>query len=169
MNYHKVAVELGHNKEAFRGLLYGVDKEQYLWKPSSEKWCLLEVVCHLYDEECEDFRPRVDHVLYHQDQPMEPIDPKEWVISRKYMEQEYEHVLHAFLAERQRSINYLNSLSVPEWDNVHVHPVLGPITASTLLYNWLAHDYHHIRQINELKYLWLKSRITEPLTYAGKW
>jgi hypothetical protein len=169
MNYHKVGIELGHNKEVFKALLHGAEKEQYLWKPSADKWCMLEILCHLYDEECEDFRPRIDHILYHQDQPMVPIDPQEWVTSRKYMEQDYEKVLHAFLAERQRSINYLNSLSLPEWGNVYVHPKLGPITASMLLYNWLAHDYHHIRQINALKYEWLKSRVTEPLTYAGNW
>ena len=169
MNYLKVAVELGHNKEVFRGLLHGADKELYTWRPAPEKWCMLEIICHLYDEECEDFRARVEHVLYLPDAEMAPIDPQAWVTSRNYFQQDFESVLHGFLAERQRSVNYLNSLSVPQWDNVYVHPKLGPMTASAFLYNWLAHDYHHIRQINELKYLYLRAKVVEPLTYAGEW
>ncbi len=169
MNYLKIAIELSHNKEVFRSLLHGVEKEQYNWKPAPEKWCLLEVICHLYDEECEDFRARMQQVLLDPHQPLQPIDPQGWVSSRGYMQKDYDNVLHAFLVERSRSVNYLNALVMPNWGNTHIHPQLGPVTASLFLSNWLAHDYHHIRQINELKYQYFKSKITEPLTYAGNW
>jgi hypothetical protein len=169
MNYLKIAIELAHNKEVFRSLLHGVEKEQYLWKPAADKWCLLEVVCHLYDEECEDFRARVQQILHNPDHALAPIDPEGWVIDRKYLSKDYDHVLHAFLVERGRSVNYLNALVTPMWGNTNMHPVLGPVNASLLLSNWLAHDYLHIRQINELKYLYFCSRTDEPLTYAGNW
>lgn len=170
MNYLRVSVELGHNKEVFRGLFHGADRELYTWRPAPDKWCMLEIICHLYDEECEDFRARVEHVLLHGDRlPMQPIDPQGWVTSRSYMLKDYETILHGFLAERQRSVNFLNALSVPQWDNVYNHPVLGPLKASTFLYNWLAHDHHHIRQVNDLKYRYLASKVQDPLTYAGKW
>jgi hypothetical protein len=169
MNYLKIAIELNHNKEVFRSLLYGVEKDQYTWRPAPDKWCLLEVVCHLYDEECEDFRARVQHMLHNPESPLTSIDPASWVTTRNYLQQDYGNVLHSLLIERGRSVNYLNALVTPMWHTTQNHPQLGPVTASLFLSNWLAHDYHHIRQINELKYLYFKSKTDEPLSYAGKW
>ena len=37
------------------------------WKPSEGRWSALEVVCHLADEEREDFRVRLDLTLHHPD------------------------------------------------------------------------------------------------------
>ena len=42
-------------------------------------------------------------------------------------------------------------------------------SAKQFLNNWLAHDYHHIRQINAIQYDFLKSSSGEALNYAGKW
>jgi hypothetical protein len=55
------------------------------------------------------------------------------------------------------------------WHNTHIHPQLGTVTASMFLSNWLAHDYLHIRQINELKYLYFKQKTDESLEYVGNW
>ena len=63
MNLPYITTALGQNKAVFENLLSGIDEQTYLWKPSANKWCLLEIVCHLYDEEREDFRARVKHVL----------------------------------------------------------------------------------------------------------
>ena len=169
MNYLNVTIELSRNKEVFRNLLHGVEKHQYTWKPAPEKWCLLEIVCHLHDEECEDFRARAQQILQDPEQELAPIDPVGWVTSRNYMQQDYDNVLHAFLVERGRSVNYLNSLVTPMWHNTHNHPKLGPVSANMFLQNWVAHDYLHIRQINELKYRYFASKADEPLDYAGKW
>lgn len=169
MNYHNIAIQLGHNKEVFRSLLGSVEKSQYLWKPAPDKWCLLEVICHLYDEERYDFKARVQHVLQSPEKEMPAIDPQGWVEAHRYMAQDYDIVLHAFLVERGRSQNYLNSLVMPQWENVHNHPKLGAVTAGFFLNNWLAHDYLHIRQIIALKYQYFLSNSKEKLNYAGDW
>jgi hypothetical protein len=169
MNHINIAIELNRNRDVFREMLHGVDDAQVKWKPLPEKWCMLEIVCHLYDEEVKDFRARVQQVLQDPALPLDPIDPVGWVQSRGYMQQDFEHVLHTFLAERMKSVNFLNSLNNPHWDNTYLHPKLGPMPASLFLHNWLAHDYHHIRQINELKYLYLKTKSKDPLSYAGEW
>ena len=51
MNHLQIADELNRNLEVFRGLFRGADQQVYLWRPSPEKWCMLEVLCHLLDEE----------------------------------------------------------------------------------------------------------------------
>jgi len=169
MNHINIAIELNRNKEVFRNMLHGVDDIQVKWRSQPGKWCLLEIICHLYDEEIKDFRARVQQVLQDPLLPLEPIDPQGWVTGNSYMQQDFEEVLHNFLAERGKSVNFLNTLTYPKWDNVHYHPKFGPMPASLFLHNWLAHDYHHIRQINELKYMFLKAHSTDALNYAGNW
>jgi hypothetical protein len=35
--------------------------------------------------------------------------------------------------------------------------------------NWLAHDYHHIRQVNRRLYEYLQFKSKANLAYAGNW
>ena len=161
--------ELSKNREVFKILLTGLSREEYLWKQNTNKWCLLEIICHLYDEEREDFRARTKSVLETPDKSLVAFDPVGWVKDRNYLEKDYEPILHSFLKERAQSVSWLHTLLSPNWDNVHVHPKLGSITAKQFLDNWLAHDYLHIRQIIKLKYDYLKEVTGETLNYAGDW
>jgi len=47
----------------FKGLTKDINTELAIWKPAPDKWSILEVVNHLYDEEREDFRQRLELVL----------------------------------------------------------------------------------------------------------
>lgn len=169
MNYERVIRELSGNKDIIRELLTGIPKEEYLWKPKPGKWCLLEIICHLYDEEREDFRTRIKNVLENLEFPLPPIDPPGWVTERKYMEQEFKNIIEKFIMEREWSIEWLRSLKSPNWDNAYMHPMFGRMTAKMFLSNWLAHDYLHIRQILSLKFDYNEQLFGEPLTYAGEW
>lgn len=169
MNTAIIINELERNKLIFKDLLENLPEEIYLWRPAVNKWCLLEIVCHLHDEEREDFRARVKHVLETPKLPAGPIDPVGWVTARKYMEQDFIIVLQNFLKERDISVDWLKKLNDPKWDNVYKHPLLGNISAGTFFTNWLAHDYLHIRQITKTKYQYLQFNTGEDLSYAGEW
>jgi hypothetical protein len=168
MDHQYVIDQLQANAGTFRSLFSGIYREQITWKPEPAKWCLLEVACHLFDEEREDFRARVKHVLETPDQPMPPINPQDWVLERKYMEQDFENTADKFLEERAFSIKWLNGLKSPSWKQAYMHPKVGPISAEFLLANWLAHDYLHFRQITRLKYQYLQ-HLAGDLKYAGEW
>lgn len=169
MDYTKIINGLSENRIVFKYLLSGLGKEMYLWKPNPEKWCLLEVVCHLYNVEREDFRVRTKHVLDTPTAALPPINPGGWVDMSNYMQQNYLDKLNDFLSERAQSIKWLYSLHNPNWDNSCEHPKFGKMTAGMFLSNWLAHDYLHIRQITKLKYDYLKQLTNEDLSYAGNW
>ena len=169
MNHNKIIQELTRNKLVFNELLTGLTDEEFLWKQNSEKWCLLEIICHLYDEEREDFRTRTKQVLESPELPLPKIDPVGWVTERKYLQQNFSEKLKDFLSEREQSVKWLQSLMNPKWENAYNHPKLGKMTAKLILANWLAHDYLHIRQITKLKYDHLKSKSDEDLSYAGNW
>jgi hypothetical protein len=161
--------QLQNNKFTFKSLLSDLGQDEYKWKYLSEKWCLLEVVCHLVDEEKEDFRQRVKTTLESPGESPPPIDPVKWVQQRNYIDQNFQEKLEEFLMERDKSIDWLMSLKEPNWENSYVHQELGPFTAFQFLSNWLAHDYLHIRQIVKIKFEHLKKISTEENDYAGNW
>jgi len=120
MNYSKTFEELDRNKSIFKDLLENLNEEESLWKPNPDKWCLLEIICHLRDEEVEDFRTRVGSVLETPELTLPPIDPVNWVKERNYIEQNYKQTLNDFLQERERSVEWLQALTDPKWDNEYL-------------------------------------------------
>ena len=169
MNLTYYIERLSGNASVFEGLARGIGDEQARWKPSVEKWSILEVVNHLYDEERDDFRTRLDLLLHHPEKTWPPIDPQGWAIERRYNERELNESLERFLAERQKSIEWLKQLKEPPLENKYEHPQ-GTISAGDLLASWLAHDFLHIRQLARLHWQYLNS-ISAPFktAYAGEW
>ncbi len=169
MNHSYITEKLSQNKKVFKYLLSGIPAEEYNWKPRPEKWCLLEIVCHLFDEEQFDFKARVRHTIENHPGDPPPIDPEGWVKSKRYIEQNYEDVQKKFLNERTNSVDWLKSLDSPKWENTYQHPQFGPMSAEFFLSNWLAHDYLHFKQITALKYMFLSKQENTNLIYAGEW
>ena len=158
------------NAEAIAALLSGVSDEQARWKPSREEWSMLEVVNHLYDEEREDFRTRVDYTLHRPEADWPPIDPEGWVVERAYQQRDPATSLEGFLRERRASVTWLAGLQNPGWDSTHHHPDLGSLTAGEVLGAWLAHDHLHLRQLNQLHWQYLSQHLAPgSLDYAGGW
>ena len=164
-----VLEQLQKNKGIFKNLFEDENEDMFLWKQTPEKWCLLEILCHLYDEEREDFRFRTKWVLERPNETPPNFNPIVWVTERNYMQQDYNVMLNKFLNERDDSIDWLKSLKNPKWDNYYVHPKIGNLSAKHFLDNWLAHDYLHFRQITKLKFDYLNHRSGERLDYAGIW
>ena len=161
---------LDANRAVFPPLIGAVTEEQARWRPGPDKWSLLEVVCHLLDEEREDFRRRLDLTLRDPESPWPPIDPPAWVEQRRYRDRDLGASLAEFLAERDNSLAWLRSLADPAWENRYEHPLLGTIRAGDLLASWVGHDLLHIRQIIGLQWGWAASLAGPYDTkYAGEW
>lgn len=160
--------QLTLNKGTFEQLLNVKSIEEALWKPHPDHWCLLQIACHLVDEEVEDFRTRIKTAL-NPALPFVPIDPEGWAMSRSYMAQDYETKVSEWLAERAKSLHWLQSLKGVDWQSSLNHPALGSLSAYHFLANWVAHDHIHIRQILKVKHAYLSHLSGQDLSYAGKW
>ncbi|MEM7367902.1 MAG: DinB family protein [Bacteroidota bacterium] len=169
MPHFSLISQLAQNKLVFEQLLKPADEALILFRPHAKHWCLLEIICHLYDEEREDFRARISSILKDPLQPLAPFNPVAWLTERQYMEQEYEEKLSAFLAEREASLDWLTQLDAPNWAQAYQHPTAGPLSANSFLANWVAHDYLHIRQIVRIKYQYVQHLTGESIDYAGTW
>jgi len=167
---HKIIIQsLENNIAVFNSILSGASEKLQVWRAAPEKWNLLEIVCHLYDEECDDFRTRLKSVLENPESEFPAIDPIAWVRERKYAKNDFTDKLDAFLDEREESIKWLRSLKNPQWENAYQHPKLGAMSGNLFLANWLEHDYLHMRQILNIKHEYLKSISGQKLNYAGNW
>jgi hypothetical protein len=158
------------NRQVIAGLASTLSLEQASWKPSPDKWSVLEVINHLCDEEREDFRQRLNLVLTNPEQTWPRIDPQDWVTSRHYQERDLDASLKDFLRERENSLSWLGQLAQPNWNNRYKHPDGHFISAGDLLASWLAHDYLHVRQLARLHWQYVGA-ISHPhqTTYGGPW
>jgi hypothetical protein len=157
------------NIQVFQNISTSYPAEIIKWKPSPEKWCLLEIINHLYDEEREDFRARLKNILNNKTE-WDPIRPSEWVTERKYMERNLKESLNDFISERKQSIEWLNTINDSDLDITVSHHKFGDFNARQMLASWLAHDILHLRQILRLQYLYLEQSIKpNTLDYAGGW
>ncbi len=161
--------ELERNARAIEVLVSGIESPQARWKPNPDSWSILEVINHLYDEERDDFRTRVRHVLTGALGDPPPIDPVGWVTARDYNTRDLAESVSNFRAERANSLAWLTGLNDPDWESTYTAS-WGSIRAGDLMVAWTAHDLLHVRQINELKWAYGATEF-EPYTarYAGDW
>jgi len=169
MKYDVLYQELTQSTEMIRALLAGIGQEEAQYKPSRGTWSILEVTCHLYDEEREDFREHLDFILHRQHEEWHPIAPTAWVKLRKYNEQDFKTMKYKFFRERAKSLIWLKGLKNADW-NVTYKNKWGKMRAGDMFASWVAHDNLHIRQLAELRRVRIE-KITKPhhIQYAGDW
>jgi hypothetical protein len=161
--------QLASHARAIATLTQDVSDEQSRWKPDEDTWSILEVVNHLYDEECLDFRVRLDIILHRPDVTPPPINPQGWVLEKRYNERELSESLKNFLTEREASLAWLRSLTTPNWEQ-RVPTPWGSISAGDMFTAWVTHDTLHLRQLVELHHAHVV-RLGAPYDgqYAGEW
>lgn len=148
----------------------GLSDEEVRVKPPSGAWSVLEIVCHLADEEAEDFRVRVLSTLEDPSKPWPNIDPEGALAERKSNEKILAEELGRFTRERSESIRLLREVSDPDWNRTYHHPSLGELRAGDIMASWAVHDMLHLRQIAKRRFEQL-STAGKPFgtTYAGSW
>lgn len=161
MDFNALYRELQNSTEMIRALLLEISQEDAQVKPTPESWSMLEVVCHLYDVEREDFREHLDFILHRQNEEYHAMDPQDWIRSRNYNEQ--------IFTERRISLDWLKGLTNTDWDVTYTSDY-GSVSAGEMFACWIAHDNLHLRQFVELRRARIEN-ITKPhpIEYAGEW
>lgn len=171
MDTRTVIRRLAHGADVFADLVAGVSDDQARWKPAPDRWSILEVVCHLADEEARDFRARLGLTLHRPGVAWLPIDPERWVVEERYADRDLPAEIRRFRDERAHSVAWLEGLEEPDWSLAYEHPSAGRLHAADLLASWLAHDLIHVRQVNRLHRQYLETVVAPgcSLEYAGAW
>jgi len=161
--------QLALNRDRVAALARGISEDLAHWKPNQESWSVLEVICHLADEEEFDFPVRLQLILDKSDKAWPEIDPEGWVTERKYNEADLFETLNRYMGLRNEALAWLDSIENPDWDIVYEAP-FGEITAGDMFVSWVTHDLMHLRQLIELQRFYLVEQ-AKPyhMDYAGDW
>ncbi|MFI4893369.1 MAG: DinB family protein [Phycisphaerales bacterium JB058] len=155
---------------ALASAIAGLSDDEARWKPPSGAWSILEIVCHLADEEAEDFRQRVFSTLDDPDKPWPGIDPEAAATDRTYNERILAEELGRFTRERAESMRLIREFQDPDWDRAHTHPSIGKLRAGDIMVSWAVHDMLHLRQIAKRRFELLSAAGGRfETSYAGSW
>jgi hypothetical protein len=170
IDIEKITHQMTSNKQAMHHLIESISAEQAQWKPDPETWSLQETMEHLYNEERIDFRKHLKEMFSEPPQPWGKSNPADYVKIESCRQ-----ALEGFLTEREASIAWLKSLKSPDWDAAS-KASFGPenevliLSAGDVLVSWVAHDFLHLRQVNELLYAWNEKQAAPySVQYAGGW
>jgi hypothetical protein len=127
-------------------LLGGLDPALWRRRPAPAEWSPLEIVCHLRDEETDDFGARV-RVVVAGGERFAPIDPERWVEQRRYRDSEPAAALAAFRDRRAESLAFLATVPPERLRATVRHPSTGALSGLDLLAAWVTHDRLHLAQL----------------------
>ncbi|MCC6322686.1 MAG: DinB family protein [Phycisphaerales bacterium] len=171
MNLERLVAKLEQFPKTLSAMVTVLSDDEARWKPPSGAWSVLEVVCHLADEEVDDFRTRVRLMQEDPAAPWPGIDPEGWARARAYTNKNLRAELDRFARERAESVRWLRSRGSWDWAVSALRPH-GPIRAGDLMVSWAAHDALHARQIAKRMYE-LAGEDGRPegfsTRYAGEW
>ena len=126
------------------------------WHPAPGEWCVKEVLGHLIETEARGFAGRIRIMLASQEPRLEGWDQKAVASARRDCEREVRALLGELATLRHDSVGLVEGLSGADVARGGLHPVVGHLTVSDLLNEWVHHDRNHVRQIlaNVQAYVW---------------
>jgi hypothetical protein len=170
MKFQELHTEMTQSTEIIRAMLSGVSQADAMVKKSPRVWSILEVTCHLYDEEREDFRKRLEFILGDQQGKWPFIAPAMWVTTHKYNEQNLNRMKAQFFNEREKSLAWLKTIRNADWTIRYEYKRGMFRSAGEIFCSWVAHDNLHIRQLTELRRRLIEQKTKPyPIGYAGDW
>ena len=141
-----VRAELARLPDVLSGLLGGLDAAGWRARPAAAEWAPVEIVCHLRDEEAEDFGARV-RVIAEGGERFAPNDPERLATERRYLDDDGPRALAAFRERRATSLALLGRLAPERLARTVERPSGGALSGLDLLAAWVAHDRLHLAQL----------------------
>lgn len=151
------------------------DLEPALWRerPAASEWSPVEIVCHLRDEEVEDFGARM-RVIERGGARFVPIDPERWVVERRYREAEPAAALAAFAQRRAENLEFLATVA-PERLRATATSGTTALSGLDLVAAWVTHDRLHLAQLaatlarlGARRWAPLRAEYAGPIPYAER-
>src|SRR5262245_58377659 len=144
-----------------------LEPESWRARPAPHEWAVVEIVCHLRDEEAEDFGARIRVILGGGDR-FAPIDPERWAVERRYREADPEAALAAFRHLRDESLALLEDIRADDLTRSARRAAGLQLSGLDLVAAWVTHDRLHLHQLaGTLARLWADRWAPLHAAYAG--
>jgi hypothetical protein len=162
-----VRIELARFPLVLDALLHDLDPASWRARPAAAEWAPVEIVCHLRDEEVEDFGARL-RVVLDGGQRFTPIDPERWATERRYLDDDGPRALAVFRERRTASLGSLVAVAPSRLAAVVTHPRTGGLSGLDILAAWVEHDRLHLTQLSAtLARVWAARWAPLHTEYAG--
>ena len=138
--------ELARFPALLDALVAGLTPSGWRARPAPDEWSPVEIVCHLRDEEAEDFGARVRAILSGSGR-FTPIDPQGWASVRRYQAEDPAGALDSFHRRRAESLAMLAGATAERLGASGESPSGLRLSGLDLLCAWVAHDGLHLRQL----------------------
>ena len=141
-----VRTDLARLPLVLEALLGSLDAATWRERPAAAEWSPLEIVCHLRDEETEDFGARM-RVIVEGGLAFVVIDPARWAEERRYRDADPMAALAALRERRAVTLVFLAGLAPERLRHAVSHARLGALSGLDLLAAWVTHDRLHLAQL----------------------
>ena len=129
----------------------GLKPDVLRYKPSPEKWCILEILAHLADAELI-LGYRVRQMLADKDPTIAPIDQDAWARNLGYMQEAPAELVASYGLNRYNNLRLLKRIKPADLDKGAFHPELHrKMTVAEIVERMAVHGPNHLEQIERLK------------------
>jgi hypothetical protein len=129
----------------------GLPDKTLRYKPSPEKWCVLEVLGHLADVEVI-YAHRIRQMLADTKPVIAPIDQDAWARNLGYLQSSPAELVALYGLNRHANLQLLRRIKVTDLDKSAYHPELKKdVTVADMVERMSGHGTSHLQQIERLK------------------
>jgi hypothetical protein len=136
--------------------VHALSADALAWHPAPGEWCVKEVLGHLIESERRGFAGRIRIILAGQEPRLEGWDQNAVAAARRDCERGGLALLRELAAMREDGARLVEGLKASDLGRAGDHPMVGRLTVTDLLNEWIHHDRNHVRQIlaNVQAYVW---------------
>ncbi len=129
----------------------GLPDKALRYKPSPDKWCILEILGHLADIEIV-YAHRFRQMLADKKPVIAPMDQDAWAQSLGYMETPAPELIALYGLNRHHTLQLLRRLKLGDLGKSAYHPELKhDVTVAEYVEKMGTHGANHLQQIERLK------------------
>jgi hypothetical protein len=129
----------------------GLPEKILRFKPSVEKWCILEVLGHLADIEIV-YGHRIRQILADKKPVIAPMDQNDWARNLGYIETLAPEMVALYGLNRHANLRLLRRMKPGDLEKSAYHPELGrALTLAEMVERLDSHGANHLKQIEGLK------------------
>jgi uncharacterized damage-inducible protein DinB len=134
----------------------GLPDKVLRFKPTLDKWCILELLGHLADVELV-YSHRLRQMLAENKSVIAPMNQNAWAQNLGYLEAAPAELVAQYGLNRHHNLRLLRRIGVDDLQKSAYHPEKkAEMTVEDLVRRFVSHDANHIAQIEALKQQALK-------------
>ncbi len=148
-NKHLEAAE--RSPKEIAAAVSGLSDKALRYKPSPDKWCILEILGHLADVEII-YGYRLRQMLADAKPVIAPLDQDAWARNLNYLDSPPSELVAFYGLARHHNLRLLRSLEDSDFSKSAFHPELQQnVTVADLVERMGGHGASHLGQIEKLK------------------